>query len=559
MKEPVSNTAKKDKCTVAGVVVNMQTGEPVRKATLHLTLQGGSRGNTNGAFQQTGYSGMSGPDGSFKFEGVEPGTYFLVGDKSGFIRTGYGSKDGLSRFTALSLEPGQQMTDLKMQLVAQGVITGRVLDEDGDPVGGAFVQLIGRARGQGGKAQFYPRGQATADETGVFRIASLTPGKYYVTAQTSRRGMNMNERPATPGKPNPQPVRTFYPSSLDRSGASALDVKAGQEIPGVEIHIRAVETFHIRGKVVGDLGENDGQRAMLMLLSQSEGGMSMGMANGSAMVAKDHTFEMDNVPPGQYVIVMSTMNGKFSARQPVEVGSGDVNDVVVAPQTMFTIHGQLEVQGKLTSDQRDNGLAGIYITLSPDDDVMLGGDQGTTKADGSFSIESVTPGKFRVQVFNEPEGTYLMSVRFGNQEVMGKTLDLTQAAGGDMHVVIRAGAAEVNGTVTGKKGDTVVPISGAAILLIPEDMNHMNANLAGSGADQNGAFTARSVAPGTYYAIAYEPDDQTQNVRDPAVLKLLSSQGTKVEVKENDKKQVQLTILPAEELQKAIAASGVEN
>ena len=72
LKPPASTSSEKDKCTVSGRVASMQTGEPLKKATLHLTRRGESR-STNGSWESTGYSGTSGPDGSFKFESVEPG------------------------------------------------------------------------------------------------------------------------------------------------------------------------------------------------------------------------------------------------------------------------------------------------------------------------------------------------------------------------------------------------------------------------------------------------------------------------------------------------------
>jgi hypothetical protein len=66
------------------------------------------------------------------------------------------------------------------------------------------------------------------------------------------------------------------------------------------------------------------------------------------------------------------------------------------------------------------------------------------------------------------------------------------------------------------------------------------------------------LAPGRYYAVAYEAEDY-QNFDDPAILKQLVGKGTNVEVKENDKQQIQLTLVPAEDLRAALTAAGIVN
>ncbi len=541
----------------------MQTGEPLKKATLHLSLRNMPR-NNNGVYEQTGYSGTSEADGSFKFEGVEPGEYMLRGEKAGYIQTSYGSKTGMMGGTTLTLQPGQQLVDLKLQLLQQAVITGRVLDEDGDPVPNASVQAMASMHTQG-TMRYFPRGQATTDETGAYRIANLTPGKYYIVTQMQRRNMGVREKPAAPGKPDLQPVPTFYPNSLDRTGASAVEANAGQELPGVDIRQRTLQTFHIRGKVVGQPGDEDKGQTMLMLQPADSDAMFFG--SGMTMLGGDSTFDIANVAPGSYTLIMPPFNGgKQTASQPVEVGSADVNDVIVSARPAFTIHGSSELQGLLSGSAKEKPLENLQIFLSPDGfSMFFGGGNATTKADGTFTLEGVTPGKMRVNVTNEPEGAYVKSIRFGNQEVLGKTLDLTQASGGDIHVVLHAGAPEVSGTAMKRQegnsaGDSapLTPASSATILLIPEDLTRNGGSVHFTNTNQNGVFTEKGLTPGVYYAVAFESED-FRSWDDPALLKQLVDKGTKVELKENDKKQVQVTMMAAEELAAAMAAAGTPN
>ena len=187
VKAPPAISSEKDKCTVSGRVSNMQSGEPLKKAALHLNLYQESR-NTGANGETIGYIGTSEPDGSFKFEAVEPGEYTLMGERTGYVRTEYGSKSGMAGGTIVKLDPGQTLTDLKMQLIPQVKISGIVVDEDGDPVAGMDVQALGRFPISGGKVRYFPMGQGKTDDTGAYRIANLMPGKYYVAATSCRGG-----------------------------------------------------------------------------------------------------------------------------------------------------------------------------------------------------------------------------------------------------------------------------------------------------------------------------------------------------------------------------------
>jgi hypothetical protein len=449
-----------------------------------------------------------------------------------------------------------------MQLVAQATVTGRVLDEDGDPVAGVSVEAVGRMWTSSGTVRYFPQGNAQTDETGAYRMANLAPGKYFVVAQPNRGArFAMNEKPAEPGKPQVKQISTFYPSSLDKTGASSVDLKAGQELPGVDIRMRSVEVFHVRGKVAADFTANNGGPLILFLMSRDAD--MVRMFDDMAMVAQDHSFDIGNVAPGQYWL--SSPNSKGASRQPVDVGSADVNGLAMTTQPEIVIHGSLEVAGAPAATAKDKSLEGIRVSLQPDDDaIMFNRSIASTKSDGSFTLNNVAPGKFRVLVMNQPDGAYVKSMRFGNQDVPDTLLDLTQSTGGDLHISLHSGAPEVSGTVLKKQdsasgGSSTVPATSASVLFIPEDVTGNSRGVRMATIDQNGAFTEKSLTPGVFYAVAYEPNDESVTIQAPPVLKQLMARGVKFEIKENDKQQIQLTLISQDELQAAIAASGVDN
>ncbi len=86
----------------------------------------------------------------------------------------------------IKLGPGQQMKDLVIKLTPQGMIYGRVIDEDGEPLPNLAVQAL-RWVFLNGKRQLQPNSNLTSSADGTFVIGSLRQGRYVLCAQGERR------------------------------------------------------------------------------------------------------------------------------------------------------------------------------------------------------------------------------------------------------------------------------------------------------------------------------------------------------------------------------------
>ena len=179
------------------------------------------------------------------------------------------------------------------------------------------------------------------------------------------------EEAATPGKPDIRPVRTFYPSALDRQGAALIEVKAGQELSGMDIRMRSSPTHHMSGKIVGIFPEG-GVATMRLSLAQEDDmlGFSFGP---SSNIAKDGTFNLPGVAPGSYVLTVVSMGGKFRmlARQPVAVENADVKDVAISLTPPATIKGQIRVEGTRPSTTAAPDLQSVQVFLQGADMFMV--------------------------------------------------------------------------------------------------------------------------------------------------------------------------------------------
>jgi len=567
----------KGKCVITGRVTHAQTGEALRKVSLRLIHVGG--GGVGGSVGRIGfisggviagggnfpdiqaYTGTSEADGSFRFEGVKPGDYMLSGQRPGFLEMNYGSKSRMQAGTTLHLVAGQTLTDIKLELMPQSVISGRVVDADGDPIGGVGVQALGRLPG-GGKIHYFPVSNASTDETGAFRLANLSPGKYYIVTENRMNMMGMNEAPAAPGKPDIRPVRTYYPGSLARQNANIVEVAAGQELSGINIRQVTSATFHVRGKVVGKFAEEDpkfrgGPRAMIAITPKD--GDSPFELGRELLEENSNTFDFSGIAPGSYVVSYQTVNNRTQqyAQQVVEVGSSDVNNVTLNIVPTFSLHGQIVVEGTPDASANQKGLAGMHVILMNDSDgqAFRGNANAQSTSDGTLEFLNVAPGKVRFRTLNPPAGSYVKSIRLGGQDVVGKVVDLSQGSAGDVQVVLRYGAAALSGTV---RAQDAKPAAAASVVVIPDQMPTDLLGFHSAKADQNGIFKIKGLAPGHYRALALQVDEGT-NLGDPDLLKNLVDKAADFEVKENDIRQLNLTLVPADDLQKAIAAAESAN
>jgi hypothetical protein len=170
--QPAAQTAEekaKKQATLQGQVLNLVTGEPVRKGSL--TLQPESGG--------TNLKAVTDNEGKFTIENIDPGRFTLAGERQGFVKQNYGARRPEGPGTTIELKTSQTLKDVVLKLTPQGVIAGRVLDDEGEPVSGVMVQvqdytyLLGKKRLITAAAL-----PIVTNDLGEFRAPGLSPGRY---------------------------------------------------------------------------------------------------------------------------------------------------------------------------------------------------------------------------------------------------------------------------------------------------------------------------------------------------------------------------------------------
>jgi hypothetical protein len=534
--EPVKDVAspageKKGPCKLEGRTTNAVTGEPVRRVNLRLTIR--KQGETPVAV-------ASDNDGHFLFENLEPGEYYLMAERAGFVRQAYGSRPSSFAGTPLTLLPGQHIKDLEFKLTPQGVITGRVLDGEGEPVTRVLV-TASREGKYGSRSRMSSVGGSPTNDIGEFRIANLTPGRYFVrAAYRSSYGEPAVQQQGD--EPEESYVPTFYPGTTDLASAVPIELGAGQQVSGIEITLRKGRVYRIEGRISGTLPEESRRNLRLTLMPRKRDYSTMIFAGGGGSTVKpDGSFEIRNVQPGSYHVIAMRLDESYmkpQGRVAVDVIAGNVEGVVLSLGGSVDISGTVRVEG----DEKVEVQRG-RITLRPAEGIAFNSPGAMVKPDGSFKLESVMADKYYFSFYGFPDTTYVRSVRMGNQEVLEKGLDLSQ---GQSPAAVEVILSTKPGSVGGSVKDDKDPAPGGWVALIPDPVRPEQMHLYRfASADQNGRFNLNGVAPGEYKIYAFE-EAQPEILRDLELLKTFEQKGTKVTVRENTRENVELTVLKIE-------------
>jgi protocatechuate 3,4-dioxygenase beta subunit len=501
---------------VEGTVLSLN-GDPVRKATVRLQVTSAQAGQS-----PTSYSESTDSAGKFVFDDVAPGRYMLSADKPGFDTVRYGSRSNISVGTQFNLTAGMEMKDLAIKMTPQGVIAGKVMDQDGDPVISAQVQAM-RSGYNRGRKQLQPTGGTTTNDLGEYRLINLAPGRYFISASDIRAVRVAQDADLRLGRGQEASITTFYPNAADASGGAAVDVAAGSEMRGTDIHLLQAKVYTVRGKAV----DASGTPAILSLTRKNDNTNLPVFLNGggSSQLRPDGTFEFHNILPGTYVLQLAqviSVNGNrpadLAGRVEVAVGNTNIDDLVLplVPSPAITGTVKLEDGDIATLVKRAQNKPGVAsagnatstipgrlsLSLIQTENGPGGGSTTQVNEDGTFRFDNLSLGKYALNAVSL-RGTYLKSARFGGQDVLHATIDTTSGAGGTLELVLSSKVATITGSVQSEKGEAV---GGTMVTLWPKTPD-VTEGVQFVTTDQNGAFKFQGLAPGDYYVAAWEELD----------------------------------------------------
>jgi Carboxypeptidase regulatory-like domain len=529
--------------SISGVVTKRPSGEPAAGAVIRVLNEptGGGLfgGGPQGALMPTTKAGA---DGSFLLTGVDPGTHWLVATLTGSLPVEYGQRGPTGVGMSFSVRAGQRMT-VRLALWPTSEISGRVVDADGDPVGRAQVLAL-RSIYEGGKPAITITQTVTTNDRGEYRMFWLTPGSYRVAARTFEGNgfipaVNIGppRRFGTSEQGTPPLVRRrtldsgaaieevsipiFAPSTPDPQLASIIGLAPGENAVGVDVQLAGnrIPAHHVRGFVQsmapgGSLPPN----ASVVVVPRARSPIG---TVPSAPVRLDGSFDVAGVAAGSYIAYLRD----GSAATPVEVGDGDVDNVVLAESAGIDISGRMTIE-RGTAATGSPDLPGLRFQLTRDPD-QVGTPSGASvynpppAPDGTF-MWILYPGDYRLAllpllnrqrddqtrsgggppVSDALQNAYVKSIRLGRSDVLVDGLHVWGGTQGTLEIVVSLAGAEVEGTVRDLQGRQA---AGVVVVAAPDGSIKGRADLYRHvTTDESAHFVLRGLAPGDYSFYAWD-------------------------------------------------------
>jgi hypothetical protein len=507
---------------IEGIAVHSVTGQPL--SGVHVRLVARSHDGVSNV-----YGAMSDSGGHFSITGMQPGAYTLMPEKTGFVHMA--TRAGAVLSNAVTLKAGQRLTDFKLEMTPRAVISGRVLDENGDPVANVGVDAEPVSKDPPVATSMIGRRAGTNDR-GEFRISGA-PGKYRIRAMP--RNMRAEDETRTDGTAAPAYGLTYYPSTAGRDQAGVVEAAAGGDTAGIEIRlVRLARGLTISGVVTGI---PEAGRGATVLLQSGETAEEMTSIQGWG-TSPDGKFVSSHLQPQFYRIFAQYRSGKIvlqSQKLELKLDSGDVTNLELVLRPGEELAGKLEIAGDppATAEKRTIRLEPAEINF---------GDSRSAEVDkyGTFRFSSLPPEKYRVHVDPLPENAYLKAIQLDGAAAADGILDLSHGHASSLKITVGRNGGRISGAVLDKDGERLAnSIATAYLLQTPavtgqEHQAHVT---------PEGKYSFKGIRPGKYRLFVVDPL-RSGIAREADAFKKLFAAAEEIEIKEGDRiaKDVKLAV-----------------
>jgi protocatechuate 3,4-dioxygenase beta subunit len=535
---------------LSGRLVDAATGTPLRRANVR-------------AFAseiRVQRATATDAEGRYEFADLPAGRYTVSASKAGYVDGSYGQTRVREPGKPVQLGDRQAIDRVDIALSRGGVITGRVLDEFGEPIPDVMVAPVRLTYTPAGRRAMPSGRAASTNDIGEFRLFGLAPGAYYISATSRTQNfalpMVINGSPTLARDDNRSGYApTYYPSATSIDGAQPLTIGAGETLPEVTISLMPTRVANVSGFVYDEQGQPSGGGVTAMPLDDTT--MVAMMGGNGGPIRPDGSFVITGLAPGRYMLRANIgprggrggrggrgFNGPPEmAVATIVVNGEDVSGVRLQPLRAITLEGMLVVDPAAAGalNLRNVRIAATPTVPGSPLSMIASGPPPTVNEDYTFELPVYQDTAITIRANGLPQGWMVRAVRQNGADVTDG-FTLTSQSGGRLEVDLSDRAPSVSGQVTDGQG---APATTYAAIAFPQDSSLWTAMPPGrSGftrADEQGRFAFRNLRPGQYYIVAAEHID-TNEYLDPQYLERASREASRVDLLEGDTKTIDLKL-----------------
>ncbi len=493
---------------IAGMVVNAKAGGVLVRARVTIA---------DAKNRPSVQSVITGDDGRFEFR-VPAGKYSLDGAKRGFIAASYNQHDGYS--TAIVTGADLDTENLALRLAPNAVLSGKVLDEFGEPVRRAQIMVYRESHFQGVSRIFRYRG-AMADDQGRYEVTPLDEGTYFVSAKASPwYAVHPTSSGEGAASLAPQvdssldvayPV-TYYGDATEAEDAAPIPVRGGDRLEA-DIHMNPAPSLHL----IVHVPEDDKEGMTIPTLQKPVFDGLEQVEAGHIEVTGPGVYEITGIAPGRYAVRMADSSGQV--REPMELDLTSGSELALSSGRSTS---------KIKTTVQVEGAASLPAQLQ----IGLRNNKGRVEASqvdakGEANFEDVIPGKYDIVAGSATQRYAVVRIASEAGTTSGHSLNVAPGAALSISVTLVGGSVTVEGFAkrVGKGA------SGAMIVLVPKNPEANHDRFRRDQSDLDGSFSLPNVIPGSYTIIAIE-NGWDLDWSEPAVLAVYLKHGQTIEVGE---------------------------